>query len=318
MLLLIALSAALGGADRHHAATTPADPPRVGWSQPMQPAPAVQDAPPPDMPQGAGPRATSGGQLFDTVAVAQPDDGSAHGIAVAAAGATPGSFVEVTELGGGRTILALVGTNRASGGTVLLSEEAFQALGIAPGVGVRVRAALPSPQDQTALRAGGPASARIDAPEVLLKALRKRVPQAIASGPVRAAPARGQSRPRTDQPTLPPPVTHVVTRTTHRDDPVGAGSDTPAPPPAARPPRAAPRAAAPVPVLRSGYIVQVAALSAAGRANQLARSLGGRVVGGGRLYRVQLGPYGDLASANRARDGAARRGYRDARVAHTE
>src|SRR5438067_2031416 len=124
MLLLIALSAALGGADRHHAATTPVDTPRAGWSQPMQPASAAQ---------GAGPRATSGGQLFDTVAVAQPDDGSAHGIAVAAAGATPGSFVEVTELGGGRTILALVGANQSSGGTVLLSAGAFQALGIAPG-----------------------------------------------------------------------------------------------------------------------------------------------------------------------------------------
>jgi rare lipoprotein A len=318
MLLLIALSAALGGADRHHAATTPAEAPRAGWSQPMQPASAAQDAPPPDMPQGAGPRATSGGQLFDTVAVAQPDDGSAHGIAVAAAGATPGGFVEVTELGGGRTILALVGANQASGGTVLLSAGAFQALGIAPGAGVRVRAALPSPQDQTALRAGGPASARIDAPEVLLKALRKRVPQAIASSPVRAAPAHVQSRPRTDPVTSPPAVMHAVARPTHRDDPVAVVSDTPAAPPAARSQRTAHHAAAPAPVLRSGYIVQVAALSAAARANQLARTLGGRVVGGGGLYRVQLGPYGDLASANRARDGAARRGYRDARVAHTE
>jgi len=314
MLLLIAVSAALGGADRHHAPAAPADTRRAGWSQPMQPAPPVQDTPPPDMPQGAGPRATSGGQVFDTVAVAQPDDGGARGISVAAAGAAPGSFVEVTELGGGRTVLAMVATSQAPGGVVLLSEGAFHALGIAPGVGVRVRAALPSPQDQTALRAGGPASARIDAPEVLLKALRKRVPQAMASAPVHLPPRRDQSQPHVDEVAPSPVVPRAVGRSPLRES---ATNPTPRDPvPSTRAARAAPRAAAPV--LRSGYIVQVAALSAAARANQLARTLGGRVVGGGGLYRVQLGPYGDLASANRARDGAARRGYRDARVAHTE
>jgi len=67
MLLLIALSAALGAADRPQHAS--ADQPRTGWSQPMQPATGSQDAPPPDLPQGAGPRATSGGPLFDMVAV---------------------------------------------------------------------------------------------------------------------------------------------------------------------------------------------------------------------------------------------------------
>jgi rare lipoprotein A len=316
MLVMLALSAALGGADRHRVATVPADASRAGWSQPMQPA-ASQDAPPPDMPQGAGPRATSGGPLFDTVAMAQPDDDGTRGIAVAAAGATPGSVVEVTELGGGHTILALVATNQAPGGAVLLSEGAFRALGIAPGAGVRVRAALPSPQDQTALRSGSPASPRIDAPEVLLKALRKRVPQAAI--PMRAAPARGQGHVRAEEGASPPPPRPAAhaTRAPHRDA-EAPHVDEPALAPVARPPRPAPRPTAPAPALRSGYIVQVAALSAVARANQLAHTLGGRVVGGGGLYRVQLGPYGDLASANRARDGAARRGYRDARVAHTE
>jgi rare lipoprotein A len=309
MLLLIALSAALGGADRHHATPAAADTPRAGWSQPMQPATAP-DGPPPDMPQGAGPRATSGGPLFDTVALAQADDGGARGITVAAAGATPGSVVEVTELGRGHTILALVGANPPPGGAVLLSEGAFQALGVAPGAGVRVRAALPSPQEQTALRGGGAASARIDAPEVLLKALRKRVPASVTpiTTPGRADDVSPPSRRQ---------AARAVSRTPrHAEEAVPA--QDPAPAPVQRQPRPAPRAAAPAPAPRSGYIVQVAALSAAARANQLAHMLGGRVIGGGGLYRVQLGPYGDLASANRARDGAARRGYRDARVAHTE
>lgn len=299
MLLLIALSAALGGADRHHAAPATADAPRAGWSQPMQNAPGGQDVPPSDMPQGAGPRATSGGQSFDTVAVAQPGGDGAAGISVATTGAPAGSFVEVTELGGGHTILALVGEDPApASGVVLLSEGAFRALGIAPGAGVRVRAALPSPQDQTALRGGGLASARIDAPDVLLKALRKRVPRSMAGAfrPIDAAPP-------------PRSAAHAKRRADAVTEPRVATVAAPA-----RPPRPAPAA----PALRSGYIVQVAALSAAARASELARTLGGRVAGGGGLYRVQLGPYGDLASANRARDGAARRGYRDARVARTE
>jgi len=301
MLLLIALSAALGAADQHPQAQS-ADERRVGWSQPMQPATAPQDAPPPDLPRGSGPRATSGGPLFDTVAVAQADDGSASGVSVAAAGAAPGSFVELTELGGGRTILALVGTNSAPNGTVLLSAGAFQALGIAPGAGVRVRSALPSPQDQTALRSGAAAPARIDAPEVLLKALRKRVPHYAQASP--APPRR-----RADvQPAASRPPVRV-------DGDSGAGARYPAPAPVARSqPRIEPRALP----LRSGYVVQVAALSAAGRANDLARSLGGRVVAAGGLYRVQLGPYGTVAAANRARDEAARHGYRDARVSRTE
>lgn len=271
----------------------------------MQPASGSQDGPPPDMPQGNGPRATSGGPLFDIVAVAQADNDGGQGVSVAAAGATPGSFVELTELGSGHTILALVGPSQVPGGTVMLSAGALQALGIAPGAGVRVRSALPSPQDQTALRSGVPASARIDAPEVLLKALRKRVPQ-YAQPPV--APPRRRT---TDV----APRVHVVPAHTGRDAVAGATYPAPAPAPVARKP-------APIeprtPALRSGYVVQVAALSAAGRATELAHSLGGHVLAGGGLYRVQLGPYGNVAAANRARDEAVRHGYRDAHISRTE
>ena len=301
MLLLIALSAALGAADQHPQARSE-DQPRAGWSQPMRAATGPQDAPPPDFPQGSGPRATSGEPSFDMVSVAQPDDGGASGVSVAAAGAAPGGFVELTELGSGHTILALVGANSAPGGTVLLSAGAFQALGIAPGTGVRVRSATPSPQDQTALRSGAKASTRIDAPEVLLKALRKRVPQYA-----QASPPPPRRRADVQSAASRPPV--------HVDGESAPGARYPAPAPVARSQqRVEPRAPAP----RSGYVVQVAALSATGRANALAQSLGGRVVAGGGLYRVQLGPYGTVAAANRARDEAARHGYRDARVSHTE
>lgn len=90
--------------------------------------------------------------------------------------------------------------------------------------------------------------------------------------------------------------------------PAPAGS---APPP---PRRDATRPPPPARAGRQGYLVQVAALSSAARAQAVAGRLGGRVVPGGRLYRVQLGPFSDAAAAERGRAEAARAGFGDARV----
>lgn len=97
-----------------------------------------------------------------------------------------------------------------------------------------------------------------------------------------------------------------------------SGDASPSPPPRpgrSRPPKASPSIR---PVERGAYGVQVAALSSPDRAAALARTLGGRVVESGWLYRVQLGPFTDAAAATRARDTAARQGYGDARVFHSE
>jgi rare lipoprotein A len=64
----------------------------------------------------------------------------------------------------------------------------------------------------------------------------------------------------------------------------------------------------------AGYVVQVAAFSSAESARSLAALLRGRVESGNGLHRVRLGPFTDMASAQRARDGAARRGYGDATI----
>lgn len=93
----------------------------------------------------------------------------------------------------------------------------------------------------------------------------------------------------------------------------------PSPPrrePRRSPPVASPRAAkvAPVPVAAGRFVVQVAAFSAQGRAQAVAKALGGAVQPAGALWRVRLGPYRDLAGAQRARDAAIRRGYADARI----
>lgn len=244
----------------------------------------AQDVPP----GGAGPRGTSGEVHDDSVGIATlltatPGAAAAVRVAVLHPTLPDGSFVEVTALDSGRTIVALVVGPYRGRGIVGLSPDAAQALGIADGAGVRVRAVTPSPQDQAALRSGQAASGRIDAPPALLVALRHKLPNGAAP---RAATTR---------------VAHApVPRAPAPRDPV------------------AERQSAPIPGRAGSYGVQVAAMSAADRAAALARTIGGHVVTGGGIYRVQLGPFANAAAATRARDAVARQGYRDARIFHSE
>lgn len=211
----------------------------------------------------AGIRPVSGGGAMDEAVVAVHRSLPAN------------SYVEVTSLDTGRTILVLVtGSDPGADRPIDLSAGAARLLGASGEmVPVRIRTMTPSPMDQAALRAGRPAAERPDAPQVLVNALRKHLP-----GPPRLAST--------------PPPSYAPVR--------------------AAPPRPAPPAAR-VPAGR-GYYVQVAALSNAGRAQALAQSMGGFVKPGGGLYRVQLGPFATQAQAQAARQRAAGAGYGDARV----
>jgi len=241
-----------------------------------------QEAPPPDMPQGSGPRGTSGDVRYDEVGYAGVGAGS-PGISGAVRGLPRGSYVEVTALDTGRTILVLVADQMAPGNrTIDLSPGAAQLLGVGEGAPVRVRRVDPPPPDQNALANGQAASPRLDAPQTLLTALRRKLGAPVASRPI-----------------LPQPSNDV-----------GASY---APPP--RRPRPAASAPVPAPVASGGYFVQVAALSSRDRAVALSSSLGGgSVVQAGNVWRVRTGPYRDAASAQRARDALAARGYGGAQV----
>lgn len=198
------------------------------------------------------------------------------------------SYVEITSLETGRTILVLItGTDPGANHPIDLSAGAARLLGASGDtVGVRIRSVNPPSMDKNALQSGHPAGDRADAPQVLLTALRKRLPAQpnYASAPNYGAPA--YSPPRTAAPRAAAP----------RAAPVRTA------PPAARP------------AANGKYLVQVAALSNAGRAQALAQSLGGFVKPGGGLYRVQLGPFVTAGEAEAARRRAAGAGYGDARV----
>lgn len=319
MMVLALLLAGLSDSDRHKAvpyiATPPIDDqqsahgpmtPQLESPPARMPASSLDQSAPADLPQGPGPRGTSGAERYDAVGYAGSFAGAGSGqygsatVTVAHPSLAIGAYVELTALDSGKTIVALVADRARGGDFVDLSRGAAQQLGVGEGAPVRVRLITPSGPDQMALRSGSAASVRIDAPDSLLKALRRRLaprtavrtpPQAVVAAPVRRTPAPAIQRPALA--------------------PVRPGAPYAAPAPS----YAAPPAVAPG---RAAYIVQVGAFSARDRAQAVARQVGGRISVAGRLFRVQMGPFADTASAQRARDAAARQGYGDARILHIE
>lgn len=280
------------------------------YQQPAYQSPADV---PPAVAASTGPRGTSGEQQrYDAVGYAgwygdemgggrtasgQPFNPDA--ITAAHRTLPLGSFVEITSLDTGRTIIALVNDRGPVGPDreIDLSRGAAQQLGLNGSGPVRVRLITPPAADQMALRSGRQASARIDAPQSLLAALRRKLParSAAAAPPVRPA----------TRPVRPLPAPPAATRP--------APGATYTPPATTRP---APPVARPAPNT-SGLYVQVVALSNEAKAQALATQLQGRVQRLGSIYRVQIGPYANNALAQRARDDAARRGYGDARIVQT-
>jgi rare lipoprotein A len=284
-----------------------------------RPSPGISESPPArapvssidgSPPAGPGPRGTSGEQRYDAVGYAGVGEqaGDPQAITASSDAVAQGSFVELTALDSGKTIVALVSGHGTGGGVVGLSPGAAQLLGVEGGsAAIRVRGVTPTPQDQVALRGGRSAGSRLDAPAALLTALRKRLP---AGGPM---PARAVQRPQpTGRPTSRPGASYAPPRdTVPADEPAPRAEPVRRAAPSSVPPREAPAPAA------SGWYVQVAALSSLERAQALAASLGGgRVVSSGGIHRVQIGPYGSATTAAQARDDAARRGYGGARVVH--
>lgn len=211
------------------------------------------------------------------------------------------SYVEVTALQTGRTILARVNDRGPFAGDRIidLSVGAARQLGIveqgtAP---VRVRRVQPNESDRARLRAGQPTQPRLQTSPQLLDALRAQfergggvIPQATPSPDAPASTGRtGVDWQVEDAPQA---------GTLHSE------TNQPAP-------RTAPAAS-------GSYYVQLGAFSNAANAQRMAgraQSLGRvRVVPAGNIRRVRLGPYPSQTAANQARSRAVSAGFTDARV----
>jgi len=242
------------------------------------------------------------------------------------------SYVEVTSLATGRTIVArIIGRGPMVNGRLIdLSCGAAEQLGLMGVVSapVRVRRVNPSEPERGLLRSGGRAAERLPAPAPLLTVLRKKVPaqvdpsgsQPCGVGPPPPSVASGAT-PR-------PPKARTAPKP--KAPPAAVPSARPLPPPEdyAPPPaedgfiiedasarRVPPTHARPSPVRAAAvWSVQIAALANRAKASQLAAQAHGQVIPAGRVYRVRVGRYPDEARARTAAQALRAKGFAGAHV----
>ena len=230
-----------------------------------------------------------------------------------------GSYVEVTSLDTGRTVLVLINDRGPStpGLMIDLSQAAAKAIGVTGRKAVRVRRVTPTPVDQNALRNGQAASPRLDTPPALLAGLRAKLagdaptPVAVPSPapqPVPTPTAQRETKPVKASAPKPTPSPRAPVPEPAKPKP----APKPAPKPVATP-APAPQKQGPI-ATRGKYYIQIGTFSSKDRAAALAKTLGGAATPFKMLWRVRTGPFPDAKTAAQARDAAAARGYGDARV----
>ncbi len=250
------------------------------------------------------------------------------------------SYVEVTDLQTGRTILARVNDRGPfkKDRIIDLSAGAAAQLGVTGQghVPVRVRRVNPPEYEKRALASGGKAVERLPTPPGLLNALKLKLkdqPVPKEAMPVKTASApTPKPKPVVKAPPPAPPKPQAGA-----DFPPPGSAPVAAPPaPAAKgndrfiveeagqphwrkraPEAAMPKAPAPkpAPVAAGNWYIQAAAFSSEANARAAATKLGGaQLVQAGNIWRVRTGPYASEAAARAALGGVRTKGYADARV----
>ncbi len=216
------------------------------------------------------------------------------------------SYVEITNLETGRTILARVverGPYR-NDRVADLTPAAAQLLGLAgDGAPVRIRRVNPPEAEKGALRTGRAAPARLDTPPALLTALRRKLnegapPPAAQADGAPAAPVAA-----------PPPVVHRPTRPVVKPRKPGADFSSATP----TPPAAAEEGAAPTASGGSWY-VQLGSFAERSRAEALAKRSGATVQASGNRYRVRVGPFSSREEAEGPLGQMKSKGYPQATI----
>jgi rare lipoprotein A len=252
---------------------------------------------------------------YDRVGFVAADDAGGGAISGAHHTLPLPSYVEVTSLDTGRTVLVRVERRGPMTGQelVALSPGALAQLAIEPGAPVRVRRVNP-PEDQRALlRAGQSAPLRMDTPMPLVEVLRRKLPGA-SPAPLQVAAATP----------VPAPVAAPVESLPAAPASAGISSGPPplapldlpaAPDGTSEPSRPAPtHAARPAAASEGEFIVQAAAFSTADRATRVADALGGEVSRSGPYFRVRTGPFASRGEAEASLAKVRAAGYRDARI----
>ncbi len=208
------------------------------------------------------------------------------------------SYVEVTALDTGRTILVRINDRgpMTNDRLIDLSEGAARQLGVLDkGIAaVRVRRVNPPENERAALRAGQAATVRMDTPESLLKVLRDKLSKQPkpATAAVKTASAAAEKKTATKSPAPKPAEKAATPKSTDSAKTPVVSSDT------------------------KTFVVQLAAFASRTNADALAKKLGANVVasGDGKLFRVRFGPFATEKEAQAALTDAKKRGYPQARL----
>lgn len=271
---------------------------------------------------------------FDQVGHAAIDAAAGQGVSIAHRTLPLPSYVEVTSLRTGRTILARVERRgpMTPGADIALSPGAAAQLGTGDVLTpVRVRRVNPPEAERALLRARQAAPARMDTPMSLVGVLlRKLDPQATLPAAAVAAPSAPSAgagsvpiaRPATDaaatgpkQPAVAPPSPKPVPK------PVITAAATGAPKTASAGAGTTPAPVVPPAAAKPGEgrsVVQVGAFSSRAAAAAVAARVGGTVSPAGKLFRVRIGGFSSAAQAGAALAKARAAGYSDARIQHAD
>ncbi len=318
----------------------------------QSPSPEPMDAPGAGPETAPAPPSAEKTSQYDDVGYAVVGEGA--GVTAAHASLEVPSFVEITNLDTGRTILAVVRSHAVRGrGLVGLSPQALVLLGAGAtgGTPVRVRRVNPPEQEKFALMSGQKAGDRLDTPPMLLAPLKRKLTgiqgQSAANAPL------PEAAPVPDRMARPTP--RAAARPAR-----SVGVPVSAPPAAAEPAEAVPngdrfvvedggkpsRAAKPalsrqgsskwtkagslapdemapptssVPASpSSAYYLQIVSLSNQSSAAAVARKLGGgaSVAAAGQYFRVRMGPYATEALARAKLGGLAAKGFGSVKITH--
>lgn len=257
---------------------------------------------------------------YDEVGYATLDEPGAAGISAAHRTLPLPSYVEITSLDSGRTILVRVERRgpMTNARLIALSPDARSQLGVGEGAAVRVRRVNPPEEERAELRADRSAILRMETPPGLLDVLKRKLP-AVGSVSLSRDDGDGLG-------TAPAPNTVTAIRSVDPD--TGAASTrgpiedeiavgTVAIPRAGQ--NANPVAATvpddtPKPVASGNYAVQAGAYSSKPAAERVARNIDGYLEPTGNLWRVRAGPFATRGQATAALAKVRGAGYRGAQI----
>lgn len=254
---------------------------------------------------------------FDTVGFAS--SGSDGGSSVSAAHRTlplP-SYVEVTSLSTGKTILVRVERRGPMFGSSIieLSPGAIAQIGFAgaSNMPVRVRRVNPPEIERALLRTGQIAPPRMDTPKSLLAVLQRKLDLQMG---IPAKPVLADTVP--DGAASPAPVNNSQVQTQPVSQPVAMKpvskpAGTKAEPPT-KPPVSSPVKPATSRLVTGSWFVQIGTFASKANADAAAKKAGALVSASGKLWRVRMGPFGDADKARPALAKAKSAGYSDARI----